>query len=128
MQAVGIICEYNPFHAGHAYLLERAREHGVVVCLMSGEFVQRGEAAILTPHARAEMALAAGADLVLELPFPYAAGSARYFATAGVRALAGVGCKALTFGSETADGDAILAGARRLGDADFERSFEERSE
>ncbi len=128
MQAVGIICEYNPLHAGHAYLLKRAREAGgTVICLMSGNFVQRGEAAVLPPHVRAEMALAAGADLVLELPFPYACGSARYFATAGVRALAGVGCDALTFGSETADRDALLGGAKRLNDADFAADFDTRT-
>ncbi len=128
MQAIGIICEYNPLHAGHAYLLKRARERGeCVICLLSGNFVQRGEAAVLPPHARAEMALAAGADLVLELPFPYACGSARYFATAGVRALAGVGCDALAFGSETADRDAIAAGAKRLNDTDFTADFDART-
>lgn len=128
MQAVGIICEYNPLHAGHAYLLKRAREAGdTVICLMSGNFVQRGEAAVLPPHARAEMALAVGADLVLELPFPYACGSARYFATAGVRALAGVGCDVLAFGSETADKAALLAGAKRLNDADFAKEVDARS-
>lgn len=128
MQAIGIICEYNPLHAGHAYLLEKAREMGkTVVCVMSGNFVQRGEAAILPPRVRAEMALAAGADLVLELPFPYACGSARYFATAGVRALAGVGCDTLTFGSETADKAALLAGAKKLNDAEFTTQVEART-
>lgn len=127
MQTIGIICEYNPLHAGHAYLLDKARERGTVVCLMSGDFVQRGEAAILPPHVRAEMALAAGADLVLELPFPYACGSARYFATAGVRALAGVGCDTLTFGSETADREAILEGAERLNDAQFTADLDART-
>ncbi len=127
MQAVGIICEYNPLHAGHAYLLERVRSAGTVICLMSGNCVQRGEAAILPPHARAEMALAAGADLVLELPFPYACGSARYFATAGVRALAGVGCDTLAFGSETADKEALLTGAKRLNEADFAAELEART-
>ena len=127
MQAVGIICEYNPLHAGHAYLLSKARERGVVICLMSGNFVQRGEAAILPPHVRAEMALAAGADLVLELPFPYACGSARYFATAGVRALAGVGCDTLCFGSETADTAALWDGAQKLSGATFDAEFEART-
>lgn len=127
MQAVGIICEYNPFHAGHAYLLKRVRDKGTVICLMSGEFVQRGEAAVLPPHDRAKMALAAGADLVLELPFPYACGSARYFATAGVRALAGVGCGTLAFGSETANRDALLDGAKKLNDATFVEDFEART-
>ena len=127
MQTLGIICEYNPFHAGHAYLLERARERGAVVCLLSGNFVQRGEAAVLPPHERAKMALTAGADLVLELPFPYACGSARYFATAGVRALAGVGCDTLIFGSETADRAAILAGAEKLNDVAYAEELETRT-
>jgi cytidyltransferase-like protein len=128
MQAVGIICEYNPLHAGHAYLLKRARERGdTVICLMSGNFVQRGEAAVLPPHVRAEMALAAGADLVLELPFPYACGSARYFATAGVRALAGVRCDVLAFGSETADKEALLRGAKRLNAAEFSADLDTRT-
>ena len=127
MQALGIICEYNPLHAGHAYLLNKARERGVVVCLLSGDFVQRGEAAVLPPHVRAEMALSAGADLVLELPFPYACGSARYFATAGVRALAGAGCSILCFGSESADAAALLDGAQKLLGADFAADFEART-
>ena len=128
MQAVGIICEYNPLHAGHAYLLKKARERGeCVICLLSGNFVQRGEAAVLPPHDRAQMALAAGADLVLELPFPYACSSARYFATAGVRALAAVGCDTLAFGSETADAAAILAGAKRLNSADFAADLDTRA-
>jgi predicted nucleotidyltransferase len=127
MQATGIICEYNPLHAGHAYLLKKARERGTVICLMSGNFVQRGEAAVLPAHARAEMALAAGADLVLELPFPYACGSARYFSTAGVRALAGVGCDVLAFGSETADKEALLRGAKRLNAAEFSADLDTRT-
>ena len=128
MQAVGIICEYNPLHAGHVYLLERAKETGkCVVCLMSGNFVQRGEAAVLPPHVRAEMALAAGADLVLELPFPYSCGSARYFGTAGVRALAGVGCDTLCFGSETADKSALIEGAQKLLGAEFAADFDART-
>ena len=100
MKHVGIICEYNPFHGGHAHLLRSVREAQTVICLMSGNFTQRGEAAILPPRSRAAMALAAGADLVLELPFPYAAGSARYFASAGVRALQALGADTLAFGSE----------------------------
>ena len=120
MSVTGIICEYNPLHGGHVYQLQRAREAGgeVIVCLMSGNFVQRGEAAVLPPIPRAGMALAAGADLVLELPFPFAAGSARYFATAGVRALAGLGCDTLCFGSESADRKALLEGAHRLLEVD----------
>lgn len=123
MKHVGIICEYNPFHGGHAHLLREVREAQTVICLMSGNFTQRGEAAILPPRARAAMAMAAGADLVLELPFPYAAGSARYFATAGVRALQALGTDTLAFGSESADLDALLAAAKRTAEQDFDEKI-----
>ncbi len=109
MQHVGIICEYNPFHAGHAHLLTQVRGAQTVICLMSGNFTQRGEAAILPPRARAAMALQGGADLVLELPFPFAASSARHFATAGVRALGSLGIDTLAFGSERGDLAALQA-------------------
>lgn len=117
MQGVGIICEYNPLHAGHAYHIARARERGVVVCVMSGNFTQRGEAAIIPPVPRAAMAVAAGADLVVELPFPYAASSARYFATAGVRAVAGLGCEMLSFGCECLTCEELREMAKRSMDA-----------
>ena len=121
MKHVGIICEYNPFHGGHAHLLREVCAAQTVICLMSGNFTQRGEAAILPPRARAAMAMAAGADLVLELPFPFAAGSARYFATAGVRALQALGADTLAFGSESADLDALHAAARRTMEQDFDQ-------
>ena len=113
MKYVGIIAEYNPFHNGHARLFDAVKDAEAVVCVMSGPFVQRGEAAVLPPHVRAEMALAAGADVVLELPFPFAAASARYFATAGVRALSGIGVDTLVFGSETGDLERLTALAKR---------------
>ena len=119
MKHVGIICEYNPFHGGHAHLLSAVRKAQTVICLMSGNFTQRGEAAVLPPRSRAAMAMAAGADLVLELPFPFAAGSARYFATAGVRALQALGVDTLAFGSESGDLGALLAAAGRTAEQDF---------
>ena len=104
MGASGVICEFNPFHNGHAYLLSRMREQvgeeGCVICLMSGRFVQRGEAAMADPYLRGEMALAGGADLVLELPFPWSAGSAEHFAAAGVELLSHLDVDSITFGSE----------------------------
>ncbi|MBE6581318.1 MAG: nucleotidyltransferase family protein [Ruminococcaceae bacterium] len=113
MKHVGIICEFNPFHGGHQHLLRAVRGADTVVCLMSGNFTQRGEAALLPPTARAAMAVEAAADLVLELPFPFASASARYFATAGVRALGALGIDTLAFGSESAD----LAALQKLADA-----------
>lgn len=114
MQYTGVICEYDPFHAGHAYLLQKAREMGGVVCLMSGSFTQRGGAALLPPAVRAEMALCGGADAVLELPFPFCAASAEHFARCGVRALAAIGVERLMFGSECGDTERLTAAAQRL--------------
>ncbi len=113
MKHVGIICEYNPFHTGHAHLIKSLTGADAVICVMSGNFTQRGEAAILPPHTRAAMAIAGGADLVLELPFPFAASSARYFATAGVRALGGLGVDTLAFGSESGELERLLGFAAR---------------
>ncbi len=126
MQAIGVICEFNPFHEGHAYLLRRMREavgeNGCVVCAMSGRFVQRGTAAILDPYLRADCALSGGADLLVELPFPWSAGSAEHFARAGVHILASLGVDTLAFGSESGDG-ALLD---RAADAPAAPTFAER--
>lgn len=123
MRASGVICEFNPFHNGHAYLLSRMREQageeGCVICLMSGRFVQRGEVAMADPYLRAQMALAGGADLVLELPFPWSAGSAEHFATAGVRVLSCLGVDTLTFGSERGDLTLLSAAAEALDSPPF---------
>ena len=122
-RVLGIICEYNPFHAGHARLLAQKGEGDIVVCLMSGYFTQRGEAAILPPAYRAKAALLSGADLLLELPFPYSSASARYFATAGVEALSRVGVDTLLFGSECGDLDLLRRLAARILEKDYEREF-----
>lgn len=103
MRALGVVCEYNPFHLGHLYHLEESRRQSgaeVLVCVMSGDFVQRGEAAMLSKFARAEAACRAGADLVLELPLPWSLSSAETFASGAVSILAAVGCSGLSFGSE----------------------------
>lgn len=105
MKNVGIICEYNPLHGGHKYQMSRLREMGAerIVCLMSGNAVQRGELAIMPKNLRAMAAIEAGADAVFELPFPYSAGSAEFFASAGVDILARLGVDTIAFGSETGD-------------------------
>ena len=95
MRIVGIICEYNPFHNGHKYLLEAAREKtgaDYTVCFMSGDFVQRGTPAIIDKYTRTEMALSCGADLVIELPVLWATASAEAFAMAGVTLFDKMGC------------------------------------
>ena len=114
----GIIAEYNPFHKGHAYHLEKAREltcadHLIVV--MSGDFVQRGAPALFDKYLRTRMALLEGADLVLELPVSIACASAEYFASGAVSVLDQLGCvNALCFGSESGDVRALTACAKVL--------------
>lgn len=104
----GLICEFNPLHFGHAYLLSQMRkESEMVICAMSGPFVQRGEAALLSPWARAEMALLQGADLVLLLPVSFAMSGAERFARGGVSLLAGVGVNTLYFGSECGNAEKL---------------------
>lgn len=125
MPVIGIIAEYNPFHLGHAYQLEAARramgEDCPVVAVMSGNFVQRGEAALLHKHARAEAAVRCGADLVLELPTAYAAATAEVFARGGVAILAAAGVVThLCFGSECGDLDLLGRAAACLNGAAYQ--------
>ena len=103
MKNVGIICEYNPLHGGHKYMIESLKARGAerVICLMSGNAVQRGDFAILPKEYRALSALKVGADAVFELPFPYSAGGAEFFASAGVDILSRLGVDTIAFGSET---------------------------
>lgn len=112
MGAAGIIVEYNPLHSGHLRLLEAGRAalgpDTAMVCVMSGNFVQRGDFALLRKHARARAAVESGADLVLELPLPWAVSSAEGFAAGGVQALAATGVvEHLLFGSECGDVSAL---------------------
>ena len=102
MSVAGIVCEFNPLHSGHAYLMAQLRQQGAeaLVCAMSGNFVQRGEPALVNKLARAEMAVDCGADLVLELPTPWAMATAEIFAMGGVQLLQMAGCTHLAFGSE----------------------------
>ena len=106
MKVVGIVCECNPLHGGHLFLMEKAKQDGAdaVVCVMSGCFTQRGEAALFDPLTRAKMILAAnGADAVFELPFPYSSAGADFFASAGVSVLERLGVDEIYFGSECGD-------------------------
>ena len=117
MKTVGIICEYNPLHLGHQKQIDRIRSlfgpETAVICLMSGNFVQRGSPAIIDKSIRAEAAVRCGADLVLELPVEYALSSAEGFAAGGVSIL-GKFCDGLCFGAETADTQLILDTASAL--------------
>lgn len=111
MTVNGIIAEYNPFHNGHLYQLEEARKGtgaDYTIVAISGSFMQRGAPAILNKFARAEMALSCGADLVLEIPAFYAAGSAEYFASGALALLDQLGVVThLCFGSECGNTDAL---------------------
>ena len=127
MQTVGVICEYNPFHLGHARQLGLIRQQlgqeAAIVCLMSGNYVQRGEPAVFDKCVRARAAVEAGASLVLELPVTYALRSAEGFAAGGVSILSRLGCGFLSFGCESGDGDAILRAAEASRSSEFEQTL-----
>ena len=124
MQTAGIIIEYNPLHSGHLYQLEETRRllgrDTAIVGVMSGDFVQRGDFAIVRRRARAKAAVESGVDLVLELPLPWAVGSAERFADGGVAVLAAAGVvDRLVFGSECGDTAALERIARVLLSEEF---------
>lgn len=118
MKICTIICEYNPFHNGHLYQLQRARELSgadAVVCIMSGNFVQRGEQAVLDKYTRAKHAVLAGADAVLELPAVFATSNAELFAKGALHILSSIpNVSTLCFGAENAEKTAFLLGAKYL--------------
>lgn len=127
MNIAGIVCEYNPFHSGHLHQLAETRRalgaDTLTVCVMSGDFVQRGEAAVFSKFARAEAACHAGASLVLELPLPWCLSSAEGFAEGAVSLLAAVGCTHLSFGSESGDVETLQTLAREILDPDTQREI-----
>lgn len=126
-KACGIICEYNPFHNGHKYQIEYAKNTlGLpVVCAMSGNFVQRGTPACMDKNFRAREAIKGGADIVLEIPFPYSSMTAEKFARAGVTVLSKSGmCSHLLFGSECADTEKLCKIAELLADADTDKGIQ----
>ena len=106
MKAVGLVTEYNPFHNGHLYHLNKAMEltgADISVAVMSGDFVQRGEPAVLDKYTRASMALNSGVNLVVELPVNYAVSSAESFATGALKVLDYIKADSIAFGSESGD-------------------------
>lgn len=128
MKICAIICEYNPFHNGHLYQLQEARRRSnadAVVCLMSGDFVQRGECAVTSKYVRAKHALLGGADAVLELPVPFATANAELFAKGALHLLLSIpDVRTLCFGAETEDAQAFLSAAALLNDEKPELSNE----
>ena len=119
--AFGIVCEYNPFHNGHLHQINEIRRTSdePIICVMSGNFTQRGEIAIADKYARAKMALLCGADLILELPVPFCMASAEYFASASIDILARMGVDKLSFGSECADAEKIMRIAKIVASDNF---------
>ena len=106
MRVLGLVVEYNPFHTGHLYHINKAKEMvnpDVTIVIMSGNFVQRGEVAIIDKFKRSEIAIKHGIDLVIELPFVYVNQSADYFCHGAIRLLNEIGCTDIVFGSENGD-------------------------
>ncbi|WP_297596968.1 nucleotidyltransferase [uncultured Cetobacterium sp.] len=109
LKGVGVVVEYNPFHNGHKYHYEKAKAEGdVVIAIMSGDFVQRGEPAVVNRWERAEMALRNGVDIVVELPIFYSTQSAEIFSRGAVGILDKLKVKKIVFGSETGDIEKLL--------------------
>lgn len=108
MSTIGIIAEFNPMHQGHKYIIDCAKKVGnTVICALSGNFVQRGDVAILSKEERTKSALICGADIVAELPVLWSMSTAQNFALGGVWQLYNLGCDTIMFGSECGDIDAL---------------------
>ncbi len=123
---IAIITEYNPFHNGHEYQINKIREENddaVIIAIMSGNIVQRGEFAILDKYARAEMATKCGADMVLELPYPYSGSTAELFAYGGVKLVSDLGADVLYFGTETENIEELEKIAFAVDSEEFEREI-----
>ncbi|HOQ76164.1 MAG TPA: nucleotidyltransferase [Thermoclostridium sp.] len=127
MSVLGIVAEYNPLHSGHEWHIKKSLEltgADAAVCVLSSQFVQRGEPGIVNKQARARMALSSGIDLVLELPGAFSCASAEYFASAAIRILDSLGVvDYVSFGSETGSLDSIRKAADFL--ADENQAFRE---
>jgi predicted nucleotidyltransferase len=117
MKTAGIVAEFNPLHNGHALLMQKTREAGFshIVVVMSGNYTQRGEPACLLKSARVRAALLCGADLVIELPLPWAVSSAENFASGALSLLDALGCvDTLSFGSECGETRSLSECARKV--------------
>ena len=118
MKVVGIVCEYNPFHNGHKKLIEYAKTTlgaDYIIGVMSGNFTQRGEPAIIDKYSRAKMALINGIDIIYEIPTLFACSSAKEYATCAVKMLAKTGVvDTIVFGCETSDANQFITYAKKL--------------
>ena len=124
MKCFGVAAEFNPFHDGHAYLIDKVKEMtGSRCCIaaMSGDFTQRGEPAVFDKWERAAKAVEQGADLVVEIPQVYACSSAEFFARGAVSVLAGLGiCDFIAFGSECGDIEVLKSMAKCINEHEGE--------
>lgn len=120
MSVIGIVCEFNPFHNGHKYLIDSVKKDGdTVVCVMSGNFVQRGESAVADKRTRAKTSLLCGADLVIELPAAFSVAGAQTFARGAVKLLESLGTvDTLVFGSECGDTEKLIQTAEVIENAE----------
>ena len=130
---IGIVCEYNPFHNGHLYQIEKIRElfgeDANIVAVMSGNYVQRGGVAIADKGLRAKCAVLSGVNLVLELPFPFSMSSAEYFAKSAIHILDSLGCiDYVSFGSEAGNVMALKETATLMLSREYQEKFKELSE
>ena len=117
MRTSAVICEFNPLHRGHMHILSEMRKNAdCVIAIMSGNFVQRAIPAVLDKYERAQVAILAGADLVLELPFPWCSASAEYFAKAGTAIAENIGAETLIFGIGAGDFTKISQAAEAFSD------------
>ena len=128
---VFLVSEFDPLHHGHVYIMKKAREifPGCdLVCVMSGNYTQRGTPAVIDKFRRAEAAVCCGADLVLSLPFPWCSGSAEFFARGALSVISGFYRKgdALIFGSECADAEYLMKTAENLSSASFRSALKEK--
>lgn len=129
MSVIGIVCELNPFHNGHKYLIDSVKKDGdIVVAVMSGNFVQRGEPALFPKEIRVNAALQNGFDIVLELPFVYATASAEIFAYSAVKILDAFGCDKIAFGTENTDISKLSEAVKILNKNDFDKKVKEELE
>lgn len=126
MSLIGIVCEFNPFHNGHKYLIDSVKgENDTVVCVMSGNFVQRCEPAIFPKEIRVSCALENGVDIVFELPFVYSCASAEIFCENAVKILSDFGCDKIVFGTENGNLTQLKSTAQILLSEKFEKILNE---
>ena len=130
MEKIGIICEYNPFHNGHMYHIQKCKElypNSLIILCINGYFTQRGGVSILGKEAKVKIALQYGVDLVVELPVFYGTQSADFFAEASIKILNALGITHIVFGSETTDIQKLTAYATKQLQQDFKLDKEKKS-